>query len=140
MHMLSKSGIISESTQKIILGAALILKNNGVEKINKEKTFRIVANKLEEDLLTEIMDELQFIEKGNITEIINGLLKLEKKDLINEIIKEEENKAITDISTPRTISKLIAELLELKDNTTIADFYSGEGKIDSEILKYNNKN
>ena len=139
MYMLSKSGIISESTQKIILGAALILKNNGVEKINKEKTFKIVANKLKEDLLTEIMDELQFIEKGKITEIINGLLKLEKKDLINEIIKEEEIKAITDISTPRTISKLMVELLEIKDNTTIADFYSGEGKIDSEILKYNNK-
>lgn len=137
--ILNKEDITNESIQKIILGVALILKNNGVEKISEEKIYKIVANKLEEDLLRELMDALNFTTKEKIIKIINELLELEKNDLVKEIINEEEIKTITDYSTPNTISRLMIELLKLKDNTILADFYSGEGKIDNEILKYNNK-
>lgn len=139
LMILNKEDITNESIQKIILGVALILKNNGVEKISEEKIYKIVANKLEEDLLRELMDALNFTTKEKIIKIINELLELEKNDLVKEIINEEEIKTITDYSTPNTISRLMIELLKLKDNTILADFYSGEGKIDNEILKYNNK-
>lgn len=91
LMILNKEDITNESIQKIILGVALILKNNGVEKISEEKIYKIVANKLEEDLLRELMDALNFTTKEKIIKIINELLELEKNDLVKEIIKWGRN-------------------------------------------------
>lgn len=132
LEILYINGILNERTQKTILGIVLILKRKLKEEVKSLKEIKEIIGE-------DIIKDLYILEEEKVIKVCNELLQNEEKELEKAFLDEPQVKTVFDVCTPKNEAELMDYILDVKDNSTVLDLYSGEGKID-EVLVNNHKN